>query len=132
MPKVITISEAASIAIHGMVLIVKANKMTNVIQIAEATQSSKHHVAKVFQRLVKANLVDSFRGPNGGFKLRVQPERISFLDIYEAIEGEIIIGDCPLEKPICLFDYCLMGNVIKDITQNFHDYLKSQTLDKYQ
>ena len=71
MSKVVTLSEAASIGLHGMILIAKAeNEMVNVLKIAELTGSSKHHVAKVFQRLVKIGLLNSFRGPNGGFSLR--------------------------------------------------------------
>lgn len=114
-----------------MVLLAKSGKMVNVIQIAEATQSSKHHVAKVFQRLVKENFVDSHRGPSGGFTLRTPPEQISFLDIFEAIEGEIKIGDCPLDKPICPFEVCVMGNIIKEMTEGYKEYLKNQTLDKF-
>ena len=54
MSKVVTISEAASIGLHGIILIAKSKKeMVNVVKIAELTGSSKHHVAKVFQRLVK-------------------------------------------------------------------------------
>ena len=131
MPKIITISEAASIAIHGMVLVARSGGMINVQHIATATQSSRHHVAKVFQRLVKENLVVSHRGPNGGFTIKKDPSGISLLNIYEAIEGEIEIGDCPLERPICPFNKCLMGNVISEMTRGYIDYLSKQTLDQY-
>lgn len=131
MPKLISLSEAASIALHGMVLVARSENLINVLKISEATQSSRHHVAKVFQRLVKENLVESHRGPNGGFSLKKKPENISFLDIYEAIEGDIEIGDCPLDKPICPFKKCLMGNIINGMTKEYVDYLAKQTLDQY-
>lgn len=131
MSKIITLTEAASIALHGMVLVARSKHLINVIKIAEATQSSKHHVAKVFQRLVKENLVESHRGPNGGFSIKQKPENISLLDIYEAIEGEIEIGDCPLDKPICPFKKCLMGNIVNNMTRDYVDYLRKQTLDQY-
>jgi Rrf2 family protein len=131
MSRILTLSEAASIAVHGMILVARSDKLVNVNQIAELTSSSRHHVAKVFQRLVKENFITSNRGPSGGFSLKVKPSEVSFLDIYEAIEGKIEITKCPLDKPICPFDKCIFKNVIKDLTLEFRKYMEEQTLDKY-
>jgi len=131
MSKVFTLSEAASIAIHGMVLIAKEGDKMNVARIAEMTGSSKHHVAKVLQRLVKDDLLASMRGPHGGFILRKNPEDITLLDIYESIEGTIVINDCPLDKQICAFEKCIIGNVVNKMTKTFREYLYVQTLKEY-
>ncbi|MDZ7740257.1 MAG: Rrf2 family transcriptional regulator [Bacteroidota bacterium] len=132
MSKIVTLSEAASIALHGMILVAKSEtKMINVIRIAEATNSSRHHVAKVFQRLVKEGFIQSHRGPTGGFTLKKNPNDITFLEIYEAIEGKIEIHECPLDKQICPFDKCIMNNVTKKMTEDYKSYLEKQTLDQY-
>ena len=131
MSRILSFSEAASIAVHGMILVARSDKLVNVNQIAELTASSRHHVAKVFQRLVKDNFINSSRGPSGGFSLKKDPAEISFLDIFEAIEGKIEITKCPLDKPICPFDKCIFKNVIKDLTLDFRNYMEEQTLDKY-
>ncbi|MCF8227837.1 MAG: Rrf2 family transcriptional regulator [Bacteroidales bacterium] len=132
MSKIVTLSEAASIALHGMILVAKSQKkMINVVKIAEATSSSKHHVAKVFQRLVKEGFIESHRGPTGGFTLKKSPKDITFLEIYEAIEGKIEIHECPMDKPICPFDKCIMNNITKKMTEDYRTYLESQTLDQY-
>lgn len=131
MSRILHLSEAASIAVHGMILVARSDKLVNVNQIAELTSSSRHHVAKVFQRLVKENFINSNRGPSGGFSLKKAPNEISFLDVYEAIEGKIEITKCPLDKPICPFDKCIFKNVINDLTLNFRDYMEKQTLDQY-
>ncbi len=131
MSKIVTLSEAASIALHGIILVAKAKKMINVVKIAETIGSSKHHVAKVFQRLVKDNFIESHRGPSGGFAMKKAPKDISLLEIYESIEGKIEITDCPMDKPICPFDKCIFSTVTKDMTIQYRDYLKGQTLDKY-
>jgi Rrf2 family protein len=131
MSKIFAFSEAASIAIHGMVLIAKSNGVINVSHIAESICSSKHHVAKVLQRLVKENFISSQRGPTGGFILKKPASKISFLDIYEAIEGPMEIGKCPLDKPECHFDNCIMNNVTNIMEEDFKKYLKSQTLNKF-
>lgn len=131
MSKIVSISEAASIALHGMILIARSDPSINVLQIAEKTGASRHHVAKIMQRLAKNNYLSSHRGPSGGFTLKKRPEDITFLEIYEAIEGNIEITPCPLDKPICPFDKCIMNNVTNKMTEKFREHLKNQTLDQY-
>lgn len=131
MGKVVTLTEAASIALHGMIIIARSNHLVNVQEIAELTATSKHHVAKIFQRLVKAGYLYSQRGPTGGFVLRKAPNEINFLELYEAIEGKLELAECPLDKPICNFDKCIMNNVTLRMTKEFREYLESQTLDMY-
>ncbi len=131
MSKIFSLSEAGSIAIHSMVLIAKAESKLNVIKIAERTGSSKHHVAKVLQRLVKDDFLVSNRGPHGGFELKVPAQEISLLQIYESIEGRIEITKCPMDNVICPFDKCILGTVVSDMTQNFKDYMAAQKLVDY-
>jgi Rrf2 family protein len=83
------------------------------------------------QRLAKNNYLSSQRGPSGGFTLKKSPGDITFLDIYEAIEGAIEITSCPLDKQICPFDKCIMNNVTNKMTIEFREHLKKQTLDQY-
>src|SRR6056297_1411834 len=131
MSKIVSLSEAASIALHGMILIAREKKGMNVTKIADQTSTSKHHVAKVMQRLVKSGYLSSHRGPNGGFELKVPPEEINFLDIYENIEGKIEINTCPMDKPVCPFDKCIMNNVTSKMSKEFREYLRNQKLSEY-
>ncbi len=131
MSKIVALSEAASIALHGMILIARSKKSMNVLAIAERTNTSKHHVAKVMQRLVKAGYLSSQRGPSGGFVLRKNSKDINFLELYEVIEGKIEIGGCPMDKQICPFDKCIMNNVTNKMTVEFRDYLREQKLSEY-
>lgn len=131
MARIITLSEASSIAIHAMVLIAKSENNLNVNKIAEQTGASKNHLAKVMQRLVKEKFLKSTRGPLGGFILLKSADEISMLDIYESIEGDILLTPCPLDRPICPFNKCLMGGIIFDLTTQFSDYLKKQKLADY-
>jgi Rrf2 family protein len=131
MAKIFSISEAASIAIHSMVLIARNKNGINAVKIAEQTGSSKNHISKVTQRLVKEDLLKSVRGPSGGFTLKKSPADITLLDIYQSIEGPLEITDCPLANEVCHFDQCLMGNVINKMTIELKRFLKEQTLKKY-
>ncbi len=127
----VALSEAASIALHSMVLIAQSDHRLNVIQIGERIGSSKHHVAKVMQRLSKENMVSSNRGPNGGFVLKKLPQEIRLLDIYEAIEGKIDVHHCPGNKTECLFDQCILGDLTHRLGGAFKEYLESKTLADY-
>lgn len=131
MSRIIALSEAASIAIHSLVLIARSDEMLNVVKISEATGSSKHHVAKVLQRLVKDGFLSSNRGPSGGFMMKKKPEMITLLNIYEAIEGKIEIAHCPMSNPVCPFDKCLMGNIVSKLTTEFRNHLAGQKLSEF-
>jgi len=128
MAKIVSYSEAASIGMHGMVLVARAGETINVQKIADITGSSRHHVAKVMQRLVKEGFLLSNRGPSGGFKLNIEPDNITLLQIYEAIEGKVKITNCPHEKQVCPFDKCILGSVVSKMTQTFRDHLMESTL----
>jgi Rrf2 family protein len=131
MAKIFSMSEAASIGIHSMVLIARAENGINAVKIAEITGLSKNHISKVLQRLVKNDMLKSVRGPAGGFTLKKLPESISLLDVYESIEGSIEITDCPLAHDICGFDNCIMGSIVNKMSIEFRRYLGEQTLSKY-
>lgn len=131
MAKIFNISDAASIAIHAMVLVAKHSDSINVLKIAEATNTSRHHVAKVMQRLAKDGFVSSQRGPSGGFSLKKKSEEITFLDIYESIEGKIELSKCMFNTPICPLGKCIMNNITNKMSTEFIEYLKSQTLNQF-
>jgi Rrf2 family protein len=131
MSKVVTMSEAASLAIHAIVLIASSDKQVNVNKIATATAASKNHLAKVMQRLVKSNLVSSTRGPAGGFVLRKSATEISLYDIYLSVEGPIELAHCPLDRPICPFDKCIMGGIMHKLTNDFKKYLMSEKVSNF-
>lgn len=124
MSSVVRFSEAASIALHGTVLIAKSDKFLNVTKIAEIIGGSRHHVAKVMQRLSKEGYIKSMRGPTGGFLLVKKPEEISFLNLYEAIEGKIIFEEWPDGS----FEKGLFDTITKSMTKDFIDYMSSKSV----
>ncbi len=130
---ILHISEAVSLAIHGLMLIARNDgSCKKVKEIAKEIGISEAHLAKVFQRLVKAGLISSTRGPRGGFTLARSSNTISLLDIYEAIEAPLKEGgDCLLRKKICPFGECIFGNTISRVSREFREYLASKTLHDF-
>ncbi len=129
MAHLVNISEAASIGIHAIVLIARSKKTNiNVNILSELTGASKNHIAKVMQRLVKYGYVKSTRGPSGGFVLNTPAEKITLLDIYEAIEGTMAINKCPLDNKICPFEECLTDGIIHRVTEEVREHFSKKKL----
>ena len=131
MPSIINFSEAASIGIHGIIILARTGEPMNAIELSKRLVKSKHHIGKVMQRLVKTGFLDSYRGPTGGFKLKRNPEELSMYEIYAAIEGEVEIKDCQNTNPICPFNKCIHNNVVKILSTNFVDYMRNERLSEY-
>ncbi|MFO0915861.1 MAG: Rrf2 family transcriptional regulator [Pirellulales bacterium] len=65
-------------------------------QLAETTQVPRRYLHKVLQDLVRAELVRSQPGPGGGYTLAVRPDKISILDVVNAVGSIERITTCPL------------------------------------
>lgn len=133
MAKVLNITEAVTIALHSMIIIAnKTGEQINVNVISDAITSSKFHVAKILQKLVKEGYLGSSRGPSGGFYLRIKPKDLTLLEIYESIEGKIAIQKCSINHDVCPFETCVFDDLTLKMTRDFVDFLKSRTLADYQ
>lgn len=132
MSHLINISEAASLALHGLAIVAqKSPNKVNAKYLAERLNASEAHLAKIFQRLSKSGLIKSFRGPTGGFMLNKPAEKISFLDIYEIVESKIILNDCPLDKTGCTFETCIFSDALKNISNNIFQTFKNIKLSDF-
>ena len=58
-------------------------------------------VSKLLKQLAHAQLVESFRGVNGGYRLARTPAQISIADIIIAIEGPIGMTECSAHAGVC-------------------------------
>jgi Rrf2 family protein len=68
-------------------------------RIAAHTRVPSGYLSKVMRDLVLARLVESFRGPGGGFVLAAKPDVISILDVVRAVDPIRRIDRCPLGNP---------------------------------
>jgi len=129
MTNVLRISNAVSLALHAMVYLAKQpDRLIPTHEIADVHGVSQNHLAKVCQRLEKAGLIQGTRGPNGGFRLAKPAEKITLLDIHEAIDGPFTPSDCLLEKPVCDGNRCVLDDLIKNVNQQVLRYFSQTTL----
>ena len=132
MSNLINVSEAASLALHGLALVAQQSpNKVNAKCLAKKLDASEAHLAKIFQRLSKSGLIRSFRGPTGGFVLNKPAKEICFLDIYEIVESKIILNDCPLDKAGCAFENCIFGDALKNISQSIYETFKNIKLSDF-
>jgi len=119
MAKLLRISDGASLALHTMALLasVKAGRLS-AREIADRLAASRAHLSKVLQRLARAGLVWSVRGPRGGFSLARPAEEVTLLDVYEAIDGPLDDSTCLLGAPVCSGKNCLLGDLVEAV--NLH------------
>lgn len=124
----ITISDAASLAIHGtMVLAERPDDWVQTTELAARLDASRAHVSKVMQRLTKTGITESARGSHGGFRIVADARSLTLLDVYEAIEGRLEPPTCLLKKPICN-SQCRIGGVLQRMNEELRSQLTSVTL----
>lgn len=83
-------------ALHCVMILasVPKGKLLNSKALAEFHGVPKEYLSKCLQMLSQAGLVTTTTGPYGGYSLAKTPDKISFLDVVEAIEGKSSTFKC--------------------------------------
>ena len=133
MATILKISEATSLALHAMVYIAAYGiQPISTAKLAKELDASAAHLSKVMQRLTHIGLLKSHRGPSGGFLLTKPANKITLLEIYEAIEGPMPDSTCLFDKtvPVCTGKNCVLSELIKNVHNEVKKYLNKTTIDK--
>jgi len=132
MAGVLRISEAAILGLHAAQLLAQCGEeMLTAHEIAGALRCSSSHLVKVMQRLVRAGIANSTRGPHGGFCLAKLPSEISLLEVYEALEGRLPAAGCFFSRQVCAGP-CMFGGLLSGINAQVHAYLTQTLLSQTQ
>lgn len=70
-------------------------------QIADRIDAPPNYLSKLLRVLAREGLVESNRGPGGGFRLARDPRQIRLLDVVQPIEPVIRWNDCILRRSEC-------------------------------
>ena len=68
--------------------------VTDAKTISADTSVTQRFTLKILHKLVQGDLVQSYKGVNGGYKLKVSPESITLKTVIELIDGPIAIARC--------------------------------------
>ena len=94
------ISRKADYAIRALTYIAAINgeKTCSINEIAENEKIPREYLAKILKELTQKGYLNSYKGVNGGYRLRKPREEITFLDILEATQGPFIISSCNMDE----------------------------------
>ena len=129
-------------ALHCLLYMVDlpAGKSVGIRDLATYQGVSETYLSKVFTKLRKSGVVKSIPGVNGGYELARIPEKITFWDIVEAVEGtspffqcievrqkELLLdkGNLPDSHTKCP---CLIKVVMLEAEEQMRQYLDNKTL----
>ena len=126
MSEFLKLSEAVSLALHTMAILERCTKLICTKKIAEILNASPNHLSKIMQRLTRVGLVESIRGPRGGFRLAKESEKISLLEIYESIEGPVKPSECSICE-----GSCLLARLLRKMENDFVSMMKETTLKEF-
>jgi Rrf2 family protein len=91
------LSKTAEYALRAVVLLGGApSEAESADHLATATKVPRRYLHKVLQDLVRGGLLHSQSGPGGGYSLARSPEKISILDVVNAVAPLERIRHCPL------------------------------------
>ncbi|MGJ8638045.1 MAG: RrF2 family transcriptional regulator [Opitutaceae bacterium] len=69
-------------------------KLAHIDTLAEAEHIPANYLVQILNELRNAGLIISKRGKQGGYALAKAPEAISLSEIVEAIESDVLEGNC--------------------------------------
>ena len=100
-------------------------------EIARAENLPAPVLGKVLQELVRKGLLDSRRGPGGGFRLARRPGLITLRDVVAAIDGLDHFLECAVGLERCADDApCPLHDTWKGLRAQVMNYLETTTLDE--
>ena len=127
---IVNVSEAASIAFHtAFHLVANDNLLVRKQELAKELNVSQEHLAKIIQRMARAGILQTIRGPKGGCRLTPNAREMTLLDVYEAVEGPYYQLGCLLKKKICKEECCLLGGMLQKMSREVYEQLKNTTLN---
>lgn len=79
----------------------KQDDFITIRKLSDELDISFHFLTKVLQKLTKSELLESYKGPNGGVKLARSASKITFMDVVNSIDGDSLVHECALGLPGC-------------------------------
>src|SRR5208283_3600654 len=99
-------------------------------EISERQDVSVAYLEQILNRLRKAGLIKSIKGPGGGYLLSRKPEEISIAAILNELEGPVAITSCLNPDEGCVrVDSCVTHLLWKSLGEQIEAFLKTITLE---
>ncbi|WP_312267375.1 Fe-S cluster assembly transcriptional regulator IscR [Neisseria sp.] len=96
--------------------------------ISERQQISLSYLEQLFSKLRRASLVESIRGPGGGYILAASADQINIAQIIAAAEDSLDATQCSSKANCYNGTPCLTHQLWEDLNHTINDYLSGITL----
>ena len=107
----------------------QSGERAGIKEIAEFINASEHTVGKMLQTLVKEDVINSAKGPNGGFYITAKQKSQSILGIIDAIDGKEVFDECGLGLSKCYATHpCPIHNDYKAVRDLFEKLCREKRL----
>ena len=101
-------------------------------EISNGIDSPEHFLAKILQDLSRKGIVQSIKGPNGGFYLEKENLNKPLSDVVEAVDGNGIFTGCGLGLKHCSeINPCPLHDDFKAIRNQIHHLLKTTSIGAF-
>jgi Rrf2 family protein len=98
-------------------------------EVARDENISVKYLEQLIIPLKREGIIRSIRGPQGGYELAVDPEKVTIGRIVEALEGGMVLSDCVAHPEQCIRSgSCLTRDLWKDATDAVYATFDSVTL----
>jgi Rrf2 family protein len=82
------LSQTVEYALRASLFVARSHPQAQPVnEIAEAIDAPRGYLAKILSELVRAGILESSRGPGGGFRIATHPNALALADIVRAIDG---------------------------------------------
>ena len=107
-----------------------SGKRCGIRDIARKIESPEPFTAKILQRLVKANIINSIKGNGGGFEIeKAQLKQIKLDQLVKAIDGNDLFDRCSLGLHDCSDKQpCPFHHKYKPLRENLKKTLRETSL----
>lgn len=98
------LSKTCEYAIRAMIFIAQKSKdgyKVGIKDIARGIDAPEHFIAKILQDLSRKQVVQSLKGPTGGFYLDDRSLKRSLADIVKVVDGDSLFVGCGLGLKQC-------------------------------
>lgn len=80
-------------------------KKPGVKEIATHINASEHTVSKILQNLVRQNVINSTKGPLGGFYITEVQRKVPVITIIHKVDGQAALNKCGLGLDECTSEH---------------------------
>lgn len=128
------LSKTCEYAVRAVIYIAQQTKDGNRVgikDVAKGIDSPEYFIAKILQEMVRKNLLQSTKGPNGGFHLDEKYMKNSLAVIVRHFDGDKIFSGCALGLKRCSEkNPCPLHQQFKEIRNTLKHLLETTTINQ--